>query len=233
LPESALTPRLWSDIEPIFAAILEHPFLAGLGTGELSEETFAYYVVQDALYLQVFAKALSALGGRAPTTGDTEFFATRAARVVSVERTLHRQLLPELGIDEIQVERAELSPTGLAYTSFIAARVHGSFFVNGLASVLPCFWIYREVARTLAERGSPNPLYQRWIDSYDSPEFQQGVDGALALMDRVGRSLAGPDLETVRTTFGGASRYEWMFWDAAWRCEAWPIGVGREASVNY
>jgi thiaminase/transcriptional activator TenA len=231
LSGNALTPRLWSDIEPIFDAILAHPFLEGLAGGELPEETFAHYVVQDALYLQAFARALSALGGRAPTTADTEFFATRAARVVSVERTLHRQLLPQLGLDETDVERSELSPTGLAYTSFIGSRVHGSFFADGLASVLPCFWIYREVAGRLADRGSPNSTYQRWIDSYDSPEFQQGVDGALALMDRIGGTLAGPDLEAVRATFAGASRYEWMFWDAAWRREAWPIATGREASV--
>jgi thiaminase/transcriptional activator TenA len=229
LSDASLTPGLWSDIAPLFEAILAHPFLEGLAAGDLPEETFGHYVVQDALYLQVFARALSALGSRAPTTEDTEFFATRAARVVSVERTLHRDLLPALGIDETELERAELSPTGLAYTSYISARVHGSFFANGLASVLPCFWIYREVARRLGERGSPNALYQRWIDSYESPEFQSGVEGAVALMDRVGHLLAGADLETVRATFAGASRYEWMFWDAAWRRETWPVAVAPEA----
>ncbi|MFN8187184.1 MAG: thiaminase II [Gaiellales bacterium] len=217
------TSELWAEIEPIFEAIIAHPFLQGLVHGDLPHETFRHYVIQDGLYLHTYARALSALGGRAPTTADTEFFSMRAGRVVSVERTLHRELAGTLGVTPDELARAELSPSALAYTSFIMARVHGSSFADGLASVLPCFWIYREVAARLVEQGSPDPAYQRWISSYDSPEFQAGVEGALALMDRVGADLAGDDLETVRATFVGASRYEWMFWDAAWRREAWPI----------
>lgn len=223
MSKRSLTAELWAEIAPLFDAIVAHPFLRGLAAGDLPEETFRTYVVQDALYLQTFAKALSTLGGKAPTTDDTEFFGTRAARVVSVERNLHHDLLARLGLGPDDVARAELSPTGLAYTSFIAGRVHGSFFANGLASVLPCFWIYREVAAQLAREGSPNPMYQRWISSYESPEFQSGVDQVLVLADRVGTQLQGPDLDAVRVTFRIASRYEWMFWDAAFRMEAWPV----------
>ena len=232
MAEGSLTQTLWGDIETLFDAILAHPFLEGLVEGDLPEETFGHYLVQDALYLQVFARALSSLGGRAPTTEDTEFFATRAARVVSVERTLHRELLGALGMRTDDLRRAELSPTGLAYTSYISARVNGGFFADGLASVLPCFWIYREVAKRLAEQGSRSPLYQSWIDSYESPEFQAGVDSVLELMDRVGRTLSGSELVIVRTTFAGASRYEWMFWDSAWRRETWPVGIARAASAH-
>jgi thiaminase/transcriptional activator TenA len=223
VPGRSLTQDLWADISGLFDAILAHPFLQELAAGSLPEETFRYYVVQDALYLQTFSKALSTLGGKAPTTDDTEFFATRAARVVSVERNLHHDLLARLGLSAEDVGRAELSPTGLAYTSFISGRVHGSPFATGLASVLPCFWIYREVAAHLARQGSPNPVYHRWISSYESPEFQSGVDAVLALMDRTGAHLQSSDRESVHVTFRTASRYEWMFWDAAWRREGWPI----------
>ena len=84
------------------------------------------------------------------------------------------------------------SPTNLAYTSFIEAQVHGGSFADGLASVLPCFWIYWETAKRLVERGSPHPVYQRWIESYRSEEFERGVTAVLDLVDRVGTAL-GPD----------------------------------------
>ncbi|MCC6222539.1 MAG: thiaminase II [Thermoleophilia bacterium] len=219
----SLTQALWTDIAGLFDAIVAHPFLRGLAAGDLPEQTFHYYVVQDALYLQTFARALSTLGGKAPSQDDTEFFATRTARVISVERNLHHDLLARLGLSSEDVSRAELSPTGLAYTSYISGRVHGAPFATGLASVLPCFWIYREVAGQLARHGSPHPIYQRWISSYESPEFQSGVDAVVALMDRAGSRLGGPERDSVRLTFRTASRYEWMFWDAAWRREAWPI----------
>jgi thiaminase len=35
---------------------------------------------------------------------------------------------------------------------------------------------------------------------------------------------AGPRLrEAMRARFLRSCRYEWMFWDAAWRQEQWPV----------
>jgi thiaminase/transcriptional activator TenA len=226
-----VTAGLWREISGLFDAILEHPFLVGLVEGDLEEETFRHYLVQDALYLRSYARALSALGGRAPTAEDTELFATRAARAIGVERTLHRELLAELGLDEAAVETADPSPTNLAYTSFIGAHVHGGSFADGLAAVLPCFWIYWEVASHLVERGSRHPVYQRWIESYRSEEFERGVTAVLGLVDRVGAGLGAEDAERLRRIAATAARYEWMFWDAAWRRESWPLPLAGETAA--
>jgi thiaminase/transcriptional activator TenA len=226
-----VTSALWRDMQPVFDAILGHPFLAGLAEGDLPEDTFRHYVIQDAIYLKAYARALSALGGRAHETADTELFATRAARAIGVERSLHRELLHDLGVSEAVVEAAEPSPTNLAYTSFIGAQVHGGSFADGLASILPCFWIYWEVAKRLVERGSPHPVYRRWIDSYQSEEFERGVSAVLDLADRVGAGLGAGDRELVRGIVLTASRYEWMFWDAAWRREEWPLASSADLAA--
>jgi hypothetical protein len=49
---SAFTDELWHSIEPIYAAILRHPFIAGLTDGSLPRKSFEFYAVQDALYLR-------------------------------------------------------------------------------------------------------------------------------------------------------------------------------------
>ena len=54
-----------------------------------------------------------------------------------------------------------------------------------MAAVLPCYWIYREVGRELLRRGSPEPLYQRWIDTYGGDEFDRVVEEAIALTEAV------------------------------------------------
>lgn len=46
------TEQLWQSIEPIYGAILQHPFLVGLIDGSLPREAFQFYVVQDAHYLR-------------------------------------------------------------------------------------------------------------------------------------------------------------------------------------
>ena len=221
---ASFTARLWGEIAHTYDAILEHPFIHGLTSGTLPDASFRYFVLQDAVYLQSYAKALSSLGGRAPTAADTAFFANRAARVVAIERALHETLLREMGVAESAVAFTEPSPTTLAYTSYILSNVYGGSFMDGLSAVLPCYWIYWEVGQALSERGSPNPRYQRWIDTYGGDEFAEAVQNVLALADRVGEDLGPAELARARTHFVRASRYEWMFWDAAWRQESWPAG---------
>jgi thiaminase (transcriptional activator TenA) len=48
--------ELWKSIEPVYGAILHHPFVRGLGDGSLNYECFKFYVVQDALYLREFLR---------------------------------------------------------------------------------------------------------------------------------------------------------------------------------
>jgi thiaminase (transcriptional activator TenA) len=214
--------RLWCDIASIYDAILKHPFLVGIRDGSLTEERFRYFILQDAIYLQSYAKALATIGGRGPSMAETEFFAGRAGRVIAVERGLHETLLHELKLDAEAVGGTEPSPTTLAYTSFILATTLSGSFLDGLAAVLPCYWIYWKVGNELSAEGSPNILYQRWIATYGSEEFGAAVHDVLRLVDRLGEGLRQEDELRVRRHVVRACRYEWMFWDAAWRLERWP-----------
>jgi thiaminase/transcriptional activator TenA len=79
------------------------------------------------------------------------------------------------------------------------------------------------VGTALAERGSPQPEYQRWIDTYAGEEFWAIINEVLDLMDRVGPDLSLSELTQARHHLAVAARYEWMFWDAAYRREEWPL----------
>lgn len=217
------TERLWAGIDDTYAAILRHPFLEGLTDGSLDPQAFAFYVVQDALYLSEYARALAVVGAKAPTAGDVAMFARHAAGAVEVERTLHESLLGALGIDPAQITQAEPAPTNLAYTSYLLARVHGGSFVEGLAAVLPCYWIYAEVGTELLAKGSPDPRYRTWIDTYGGEEFAGVVREVLDLADRVGESVSEVEEAAAHRAFRTTARYEWMFWDMGYRCEAWPV----------
>ena len=41
--------------------------------------------------------------------------------------------------------------------------------------------------------------------------------------DRLAAQADPGTVERMHQAFATASRYEWMFWDAAWRQETWPI----------
>jgi thiaminase/transcriptional activator TenA len=215
--------RLWREIEPTFAAILGHPFPAGLIDGTLDADVFAHYLAQDVHYLREYARALSIVAAKAPTLADTAMFARHAAEVFDVELSLHTALMPELGLDAATLDAAPVTPTTRAYTSYLLATAYGGSFADGLAAILPCYWIYAEVGAELHERGSADRRYQLWIDSYGSAEFAVTVAEVLELADRTGPTLTPTEEASARAHFATTARYEWMFFDAALRREDWPV----------
>lgn len=223
--------ELWSGITDIYDAILAHPFITRLTDGTLPTDAFAFYVVQDALYLRQYAAALAAVASRAPNARAAAMFARHSADAVATELELHSTLLPQLGISADVIDAAEPAPANLAYTSYVLAAIRGGSYAEGLGAVLPCYWIYGEVGRELLRRGSPDPRYQRWIDTYGGEEFAAVVRDVLAETDALGPLLSASERDAVRRHFRVASRYEWMFWDMGYRQETWPVLRTRQDSV--
>ena len=219
----SFTAELWQGITGIYDAILAHPFITGLTDGSLPPGAFAYYITQDALYLKDYAAALAAVASRAAEPADTEMFARHAAGAIAVERELHGSLLAELGVEPAAAAAAIPAPANLAYTSYLLATVRGGSYAEGVGAVLPCYWIYWEVGRELLRRGSPDPRYQRWIDTYGGEDFGAVVRDVLAVTDTLGPGLAPAERALVHRHFRTTSRYEWMFWDMGYRMETWPL----------
>lgn len=218
-----LTPQLWASASPIFAKILAHPFLAGLTDGSLPEETFRFYVKQDSLYLREYARCLALASSKAPSSFWCEMFAAHAQSALNVERSLHEAYFSSWGLAPADLEATLPTPTTLAYTSYLLRVAATGTFEELLGAILPCYWIYWEVGKTLITHGSPNPVYQRWIDAYSSEQFAAAVQRVLDAADRSTMDLSTARLEQVQRHYLTASRYEWMFWDAAYRLESWPV----------
>ncbi len=218
------TNELWRSITSIYNEILAHPFLRGLTDGTLTEERFRFYVLQDAFYLREYARALSLTGVRSPEESALVMFNEHSAGAITVERSLHEGFLKDLGVTQEEADRTAPTPTTLAYTSYLLKTASLGDYPEVLGAVLPCYWIYWEVGKALLEHGSPNPMYQKWIDTYGGEEFGALVEAVLDLTDRVCEDLNPTQKARVAEAFVTTSRYEWMFWDAAWRMEGWPVG---------
>jgi len=217
----SFTAQLWASAASAYSAILEHPFVTGLADGSLDRRSFEFYVVQDAHYLQGFARALALLAARAPTESETGLLARHAVAVIGVEHALHAGLLADLTAS--REVSAGIAPTTLAYSNYLVATCATRSFSDGVAAVLPCYWIYREVGRTLLPLSSPDPLYARWIQTYGGDEFDHAVEEMLQLTDSIGAKLGACDRNSAVHHFGIAARYEWMFWDAAYGRVEWPL----------
>jgi thiaminase/transcriptional activator TenA len=217
------TGELWAAGESIYRSILAHPFLRGLTDGTLDRASFRFYVVEDVYYLTEFARALSVTAARAPKDAWIVAFNRDAIGSLEAERALHESYLRDFGLTEEELRGHVPAPTNLAYTSYLLATAYSRPFAETLSALLPCYWIYAEVGKALASRGSPDELYQRWIDTYSSAEYEATVEAVLAIMDEVATDESPGSKRDMLRHFVTTCRYEWMFWDMGYRQEAWPV----------
>lgn len=221
--QERFTSELWAAAEPIYRRIVVHPFIEGLADGSLDLGAFRFYVVEDTVYLREFARALSITAAKAPRDEWIVAFDRDAIGSLEAERALHESYLREFGLTEDELRSRPPAPTTLAYTSYLLATAYSGSFADALSAVLPCYWIYLEVGKALAKKGSPNPLYQRWIDNYGSEEYETTVESVLGIMDEVAADASPAARARMTRHFVTTSRYEWMFWDMGYRQEAWPV----------
>jgi thiaminase (transcriptional activator TenA) len=215
---------LWQQIRPVYTAILDHAFIRELTEGTLSRDRFAFYMKQDALYLRDFSRALAIAGTRSPETADMQAYLGFASGAIVVERALHETYFREF---EVTLD-VDASPACFAYTQYLLATVALGTYPEALAALLPCFWIYREVGKEIAERAASrlddNP-YARWISTYSGEEFSASVDRAIETTERVAQNATEADRQLMNRAFQRSSRLEWRFWDSAYRLESWPPHV--------
>jgi thiaminase (transcriptional activator TenA) len=214
----SFTQDAWASIAPLRKAIDELPFLTALKDGSLPREWFIYYMAQDAHYLADYGRVLAAAASQSTTADELMLWANSAVATVVVERQLHAAHVADL-------EANTRSPTCTAYTSYLFSLAAAGSYPVLAAGILPCFWIYEDVGRRLKESlgdltGHP---YADWIRTYGDPAFAATTQQAKQILDRLAAHADPGTVEQMHTAFTTATRYEWMFWDAAWSREAWPV----------
>lgn len=217
------TDRLWHSISDIYRATLAQPFIGGLTSGDLDRKSFIFYILQDTLYIRDYARALAMLAVKAPNEESIMLFSEHARACIEIERGLHDELFADAGVTEEMVASAQMAPTCQAYTSYLLAVAHGRSYAEALSAVLPCYWIYWEVGKVLAQKGSPDPLYQRWIEAYADENFGGTVQAVLDITNEIAANETDSTRDAMVAHFVTTSRYEWMFWDMGYRREAWPV----------
>ncbi|MGE8687106.1 MAG: thiaminase II [Achromobacter sp.] len=199
------------------------PFNQELASGQLDENAFRHYMIQDAHYLVAFGRALAIAAAKADHADGVVQFADAAKGAVIVERSLHAGFMKQFGIDSATFEATPLSPASHHYTSFLIATAWSAPYPVALAALLPCFWIYAEIGRDIQARAAkPNP-YAAWIDAYAGEEFHALVRAVIATVDRAAEAASAETREAMHQAYTHAAQLEWMFWDSAYRQAGWPV----------
>ncbi|MYD30130.1 MAG: thiaminase II [Nitrospira sp. SB0677_bin_15] len=221
----SFTRRLQQLAKPIWDAQLRHPFVVALGNGTLPKRKFRYYILQDARYLEELAR-IFALGAQKAQDPDTALrFAKLVEETIVVERGLHETYGKQWKLTATDMRKTPLAPTNYAYCRHMRSAAQTGTLAELTVVALPCAWIYCTVGQHLLQKGPPSSKhpYRDWLLLYGSPEFAEVTQWMRALVDKEAKRSSTDEKERMREAFLTSSRYEWMFWDMAWREEQWPV----------
>lgn len=108
----------------------------------------------------------------------------------------------------------------MAYTDYLMATASTASLEEGIAAVLPCFWIYREVGRALSLRAQANNPYISWIESYSSEALSEGTDQAIAILDEIAEGASEEGRIRMESAFNRSALFELRFFEGAKRLDA-------------
>lgn len=197
-------------------AAMTHPFVAGIGTGSLSDDAFAAYLAQDYLFLTQYVRA-QALGAAASPDLDS------MGRMVAL---LHSTLAEELdhlialyeqfGGTRAALAATEALPACQAYTDHLLTTAHAGSLFWTIASMLPCQWGYGEIGRALQAPGMPSdPRFRQWIEEYAADSYHELVQEIVARFDALAAEESAAARARAARIFRLSSRHELAFWEMA------------------
>ncbi len=215
-PQDEELKALWTAIDDLWRRIQHHPFLTGLQDGTLDEAKFRYFLAQDYRYLEDFSRALLHLAAKAPDALALRTIWRHVGTVFEVEEALHADLTSALGGDAESLRRAPRGDATEHYVDFLLRHTAHGDYAAGVISVLPCYWIYREVGLALAARGSsPRAAYRAWIETYAGEVYGEAVRELKALAGDALRAAPARQ-EELSAIFRQGVRHELMFWQQAY-----------------
>ncbi|RMH37922.1 MAG: thiaminase II [Nitrospirae bacterium] len=219
--------QLKAKVAAIWDAQFTHPFVTALGAGTLPERKFKYYILQDARYLEELARVFAAGAQKATDPETALHFATLVKETIVVERGLHEQYGRRWNLSSEDMRRTPLAPTNFAYTRHMRSVVLEGGLGEITAVALPCAWIYCDIGRHLLRNGpvAESHPYRDWLQMYASPDFAEVAEWLRNLLDGCAGSASAHELARIEDAFLISARYEWMFWEMAWREEAWPVSI--------
>jgi thiaminase/transcriptional activator TenA len=219
------TQRLYESASSIWRAQLEHAFVQALGEGTLPRSRFEYYIRQDALFLSELTKTFAYATTRTDDPGEMQKFGELLLNTLQVERALHQSYGEKFGLTPEQMAATEMAPTNYAYTRHLLHISATGSLPELVTAILPCAWIYAEVGKHFQAQGLPTEdhAYRDWLLTYASPGFEEVGAWLRGVLDERVAGLDELHLQRLERIFLASSRYEWMFWDMAWREERWPV----------
>ena len=199
----------------------KHDFLKKLSAGTLKEEKFLNYLIQDYLFLIQFSKAWSLAILKSDNLDEMKIAASTVNDLINFEMELHISLCANYGISKSDLENADEENKNIAYTRYVLELGYSGDLLDLLSSLAPCVLGYGEIGIKYKNSNPKISMYQKWIDTYSSNEYQDVCKNVANLIDQAFMLRLGDNFvstykwKRVNKIFNKATLLEVDFWNMA------------------
>lgn len=216
------TDQLRKENDDIFELIFEHPFVTGIGKGDVPKKALEHYIKADFGYLTAFMQLYGIALSKSAAREEIGFFNEKINFVLHSESHPHHNFCDHIGVGYEELQGYALPPTADHYVKHMFYHAHTGSLGELIAALLPCPWTYLEIGEQLTARYKPSeehPFYP-WISFYANPSIVEleMIHQLNKIADRAGIA----EKEKMRDAFRKSCQLELGFWEMSYTCEAWP-----------
>jgi len=199
----------------------KHDFVNLLSSDTLKEKYFLNYLIQDYLFLIQFSKAWSLAVLKSDTLQEMKIAANTVNDLINFEMELHIKLCGSYNISKNDLESANEENENIAYTRYVLELGYSGDFLDLLSALAPCVLGYGEIGMNGKNLKIKTLMYQKWIDTYSSDEYQDVCKNVANLIDQAFLLRLGSDYvntykwNKVNKIFNKATLLEIDFWNMA------------------
>ena len=199
----------------------KHEFINKLSNDTLKEEKFLNYLIQDYLFLIQFSKAWSLAILKSDNLQEMKIAASTVNDLINFEMELHISLCANYGISKSDLENADEENQNIAYTRYVLELGYSGDLLDLLSSLAPCVLGYGEIGINYKNSNPKISMYQKWIDTYSSKEYQDVCKNVSNLIDQAFMLRLGDNFvstykwKKVNKIFNKATLLEVDFWNMA------------------
>ena len=212
------TERLLNSATDIWKEYNKHPFVLGIQNGTLDKNKFRYYMIQDYLYLEDYAKTFAIGVAKAKSIETANLFA-KYINVMNGELNVHEGYFAKLNITQKEIDAAPRSLDNLSYTSYMLRVAYEEGEAEILAAILCCAYSYEVIAKNLVKNNPDSvkdEFYGDWVKGYISDGYSKDNAILMEALNHMTEKYTEEQLSHLADIFTACSRYELNFWEMAW-----------------
>lgn len=206
----------------IFQMIFEHPFVQGIGKGNVPKEAIKHYIKADYEYLSAFMHLYGMAMAKSDSREGIAFFNKQIDFVLNSESHPHINFCDHIGVGYNELQGNPLPPTADHYVKHMMYHAYTGSLGELIAALLPCPWTYYEIGKMLTEQYNPSedhPFYE-WISFYADPgivelEMRKKIDV-------IAEDASANQIKKMKDAFRKSCQLELGFWEMSLTCEEWP-----------